>query len=83
MRYLLKLLLLVFVAIAPITHATAAGKTARKTQARSTSTRKAVSRKHAARKNTTTAKRRKTESVAGYRTQGGNKVAPYKRRPAK
>ena len=83
MRHLLKLLLLVFMAIAPTTNATAAGKTARRTPARSTTARKPVTHRPAARKTTTTDKRKKTESVNGYTTKGGNRVAPYKRRPAK
>lgn len=78
------------VAIAPITSAAAAArKTARKTPAHSTAARKAVTHKPAAgaadtsaTKTMTTDKREKTESVSGYTTKSGKKVAPYKRRPA-
>jgi hypothetical protein len=75
MRHLLKLLLLVFVAIAPVTSATAAArKTARKAPARAAGTRSA--------KNSTANKRKRTEPVSGYTSKSGKRVAPYKRRSA-
>jgi hypothetical protein len=37
----------------------------------------------AARKTTRTHSTRKSESVKGYRTRTGKRIAPYKRRPAK
>ena len=83
----LKLLLLALVAIVPITSGATA---ARKTPARSTTTRKPLTKKPIARaaaagaaKPRTTSNRKKTESVSGYTSKSGKKVAPYKRSPAK
>ena len=87
MRHLLNLLLVfALVAIVPIT----SSATGRKTSTRSTTTRKSVTKKHVARaagsgaaRTRATANRKKSESVSGYTSKSGKRVAPYKRSPAK